>query len=263
MSTPTRRARLPLLGVLVGAVIAVCLLPAAASAASLSDYPTPNVALAFSVADSPDAAPRTAALVCRGAGAYGTGYLAETPTEACLQVRRVAAFLVNGPAPGRLCTDIFGGPQTAQVRGLVGGRWIHRSLSRRDGCEVADWDAMGVLLASGISPQRRLVEYRRTGGFAGFDDRLAVSYGGLAVYTPRTGVPRVFKVSPGDLTDLNDALDAADFPSLDPEILPDFPVADGFTYTLAHSGKTIVTADGAVPDALQPAIGVLNRLLVP
>jgi hypothetical protein len=83
------------------------------------------------------------------------------------------------------------------------------------------------------------------------------------MYTPPTGVPRVFRILPGDLAELKDALDAADFPSLDPEILPQFPVADGFTYTLTYRGKTVVTADGAVPEALDGAIAALNRLLIP
>ena len=108
-----------------------------------------------------------------------------------------------------------------------------------------------------------LVAYHRSGGFAGFDDELSVSRSGLAFHRARNGVVRVFWLSPAELTELADALAAADFPSLKPKYLPKFPVSDGFTYTLTHVGKTVVTADGAVPPALAAPIAVLDRLLAP
>jgi hypothetical protein len=112
-------------------------------------------------------------------------------------------------------------------------------------------------------PRGVLVAYHRTGGIAGFDDRLSVSRHGLAVHTPRAGVPRLFRLSAAELAELADALADADFPSLEPEYLPEVPVSDGFTYTLTHAGKTVVTADGAVPPALAVPISVLDRLLSP
>ena len=108
-----------------------------------------------------------------------------------------------------------------------------------------------------------LVAYHRSGGIAGFDDQLSVWRSGLAAHTARNGVVRVFRLSAEELAELADALAAADFPSLKPKYLPKFPVSDGFTYTLTHVGKTVVTADGAVPPALVTPIGVLGRLLAP
>ena len=39
------------------------------------------------------------------------------------------------------CTEIYGGPQEALVRGVVRGRRIWAHLDRTNGCEIARWDA--------------------------------------------------------------------------------------------------------------------------
>jgi hypothetical protein len=38
------------------------------------------------------------------------------------------------------CTEIYGGPQEALVRGVVRGRRIWAHLDRSNGCEIARWD---------------------------------------------------------------------------------------------------------------------------
>ena len=221
------------------------------------------MALRFSVTDAP-ATPQTATLTCLGTWANATGYLREARTEGCRQARRLADFLLSAPDPDRVCTQIFGGPQTATVQGAIKGRPIRRAFARTDGCELADWEQMGLLLApAAINSSRQLVDYHRSGGIAGLEDRLTVSRGGVGVHTPRNGVPRVFRVSPAALADLERALEAADFRLLDPSYLPTTPIADAFTYTIAHLGVTVVTADGAVPAPLAPVVAELNRLLAP
>jgi hypothetical protein len=50
------------------------------------------------------------------------------------------------PAPGRICTQQYGGPQTAIVSGWLKGREVHGRFSRTDGCEIARWHAMAPLL---------------------------------------------------------------------------------------------------------------------
>jgi hypothetical protein len=219
------------------------------------------VALRLSVTDAPGATPQTATLRCRGSRAVAGGYLSSVPAEACRQARDLAEFLLSTPDPDRICTAIFGGEQTAEVTGSVDGRPVQRAFSRRDGCAIADWDRMGLLLDAAMSPSRLLVAYHRTGGFAGLDDRLSVARSGLAIHTARDGTAQVFRLSATDLDELADALEAANFPALEDEYLPPFPISDGFRYTLTHRGKTVVTADGAVPAALEAPIAVLNRLL--
>jgi hypothetical protein len=37
------------------------------------------------------------------------------------------------------CTEIYGGPAVARVRGTIGGRPVDARLDRSNGCEIARW----------------------------------------------------------------------------------------------------------------------------
>jgi hypothetical protein len=41
-----------------------------------------------------------------------------------------------------VCTEQFGGPQTARVSGRWDGRPVDLELSRSDGCRIAQWDSL-------------------------------------------------------------------------------------------------------------------------
>ena len=45
-----------------------------------------------------------------------------------------------------VCTEQYGGPQTALVVGVWEGEPIDLALDRTDGCHIAQWDALGPLL---------------------------------------------------------------------------------------------------------------------
>ncbi|TFV90821.1 hypothetical protein E4P40_06900 [Blastococcus sp. CT_GayMR20] len=45
-----------------------------------------------------------------------------------------------------VCTEQYGGPQSAHVAGLWGGDPVDVELSRVDGCRISQWDALGPLL---------------------------------------------------------------------------------------------------------------------
>ncbi|MEX5719692.1 SSI family serine proteinase inhibitor [Geodermatophilus maliterrae] len=49
-------------------------------------------------------------------------------------------------AVGRLCTEQYGGPQTARVTGTWRGAGVDLALSRTDGCRISQWDSLGPLL---------------------------------------------------------------------------------------------------------------------
>jgi hypothetical protein len=57
-----------------------------------------------------------------------------------------AADLAPTPAD-RACTEIFGGPQTASIKGTIRGNPVDATFSRRDGCEIARWERVQDLLA--------------------------------------------------------------------------------------------------------------------
>jgi hypothetical protein len=51
------------------------------------------------------------------------------------------------PLPADIvCTEQYGGPQSAHVAGLWGGDPVDIELSRVDGCRISQWDALGPLL---------------------------------------------------------------------------------------------------------------------
>jgi hypothetical protein len=91
---------------------------------------------------------RVAHLRC-GRRARADGYLHPVRVRACRHARRNAAFLAARAPGDRQCTQIYGGPQTALVKGTIGSRRVSRRFTRRDGCEIADWDRAGPLLPKG------------------------------------------------------------------------------------------------------------------
>ena len=51
------------------------------------------------------------------------------------------------PVPrDRICTLQYGGPERARVRGTLRGERVDGRFSRRNGCEIARWDAVAPLL---------------------------------------------------------------------------------------------------------------------
>lgn len=88
----------------------------------------------------------TARLRC-GKDSRATGYLrARGLRRSCTAARRLAPLLAARPDPGRACTEIYGGPDTAAVSGTVGGRRVDRRFARDDGCAISDWDRAQALL---------------------------------------------------------------------------------------------------------------------
>jgi hypothetical protein len=49
------------------------------------------------------------------------------------------------PRPDRICTQQYGGPQVAVVRGVFRGRQVNSRFSRTDGCEIARWKSLAPL----------------------------------------------------------------------------------------------------------------------
>ena len=42
----------------------------------------------------------------------------------------------------QICTQVYGGPQTAHVTGVWGGDPVDLQLSRTDGCRISQWDGL-------------------------------------------------------------------------------------------------------------------------
>lgn len=58
---------------------------------------------------------------------------------ACRKLARLAPAAFAPVPPGSICTQVYGGPQKAVVRGKMGTQRIWASFRRRDGCEIDRW----------------------------------------------------------------------------------------------------------------------------
>jgi Subtilisin inhibitor-like len=61
---------------------------------------------------------------------------------ACAALKNNAALL--SPAPkntNRVCTEQYGGPETATVTGIVDGHPVDTAFARTNGCEIGAWSA--------------------------------------------------------------------------------------------------------------------------
>lgn len=44
------------------------------------------------------------------------------------------------PSDNVVCTEIYGGPALAEIRGTFNGAQVDATFARTDGCEIALWD---------------------------------------------------------------------------------------------------------------------------
>jgi hypothetical protein len=70
------------------------------------------------------------------------------PAGACRQLAAVDKPFAPVPK-GVACTQLYGGPQVAEVHGTFRRHPVNARFSRTDGCEIARWDKVGFLFPSG------------------------------------------------------------------------------------------------------------------
>ena len=71
------------------------------------------------------------------------------PAGACAAIAAAGGVAAFAPVPAQtMCTEIYGGPQTATVRGTVDGEAVSATFSRSNGCEIGRWDRLAALLGS-------------------------------------------------------------------------------------------------------------------
>lgn len=112
---------------------------------------------------------------------------------------------------------------------------------------------------STASALRTPVEFQRQGGIAGLDDRLVVQRDGAYTIVTRSGTKQG-RLTGAELTALAGVLESSGFGRI-PASHPAGGVADGFRYRVAYDGHEVRAEDGGLPDALDPVVGALNRVL--
>jgi hypothetical protein len=113
--------------------------------------------------------------------------------------------------------------------------------------------------ARASSPET-LIAYRRSGGFAGWDDHLVIKENGEAILT-RQSERHEFTLDGDTTSRLQTLFQEADFSQLRRRYLPAQEGADLFEYVVTYRGHTVRTMDGAVPPSLQPILEALNRIV--
>ncbi len=63
------------------------------------------------------------------------------PAAACARVLRMDDPFA-APAADLVCTEQYGGPETARITGTWEGEEVDLDLSRTDGCGISRWDAL-------------------------------------------------------------------------------------------------------------------------
>jgi hypothetical protein len=92
--------------------------------------------------------PRRTTLRCAPVG----GTLAR-PAATCRRLASGGRTLFAPVARDAVCTEIYGGPQTARVVGVLEGRRVWARFSRMNGCHIARWDRLSpwLLPRGGVS----------------------------------------------------------------------------------------------------------------
>lgn len=126
-------------------VLPVLLLAACSAGADTVGTAAARTELTVEVVAEPGAPPATWTLTCDPAGGDHPD-----PEGACAALARTPDPLAPLP-PDAVCTEIYGGPQTAVVRGTHAGREVVLELSRTDGCRTAQWDRLGAVLPAGTA----------------------------------------------------------------------------------------------------------------
>ena len=73
------------------------------------------------------------------------------PEAACAALAAVDPTVFEPVDARDVCTQIYGGPETATVRGIWNGTPLDASFSRDNGCEIARWGAVVEILSAGTA----------------------------------------------------------------------------------------------------------------
>lgn len=109
-------------------------------------------------------------------------------------------------------------------------------------------------------PPAMIVDYHRSGGIAGLDDRLVIFDNGVAVISGKSASTEI-SLTATDMALIAVLFNQSDFSQLQPSYSAPSGSADVITYTLSYHGKTVTAAETSVPPSLKVVIDQLNRIL--
>ncbi|MHB8163777.1 MAG: hypothetical protein ACYDDV_05420 [Methanoregula sp.] len=104
------------------------------------------------------------------------------------------------------------------------------------------------------------VDYHRTGGIAGMDDRLVIFDNGVTVISRKTASTEI-TLNQTDLERITGIFNEAQFSQLGGNYTARHGSADYYRYTISYHSKTVNADESAVPPLLQPVIDEMNRII--
>lgn len=135
------------------------------------------------------------------------------------------------------------------------------------GLRVAAWSGCALLVvvaACAASPTAptgaELLDYTRTGGFAGVDDHLVIEDDRSAVLTRKAGIAQ-FVVDQATFARIQADLRSSDFARLSPTYLPVNPCCDQIDHIVRYRGQSVRALDATAPAALKPLLLTLDVLI--
>jgi hypothetical protein len=105
-----------------------------------------------------------------------------------------------------------------------------------------------------------LVDYQRTGGVAGFDDRVVIFDNGVALVSTKTSITEI-TLGQEDLGRIRELFAAARFGELEARYTSARESADLLQYSITFEGKTVQTEDTVIPDLVRPVIEEMDRMV--
>jgi hypothetical protein len=67
-------------------------------------------------------------------------------SDACAAASKLSANDLAPTPADTACTQIYGGPETATIKGTLNGEPVDAKFSRSDGCEIKRWETASPLL---------------------------------------------------------------------------------------------------------------------
>lgn len=107
-------------------------------------YPIADISLSVHP-DGVDSTPTaTYRITCQGDTANVSGDAPSVANDMCLALAapEVHDLLTQGAPIGRICTEIYGGPNIATFAGTLDGANIDFTATRVNGCAISDWDSV-------------------------------------------------------------------------------------------------------------------------
>lgn len=106
--------------------------------------PFPNADLSFTV-DLGDGSPISFGLTCVSDAIGSSGEDGSLdPVNACMSLTQaeVRDRLMTDQHLDRVCTEVYGGPEIAEITGTLDGTDVDTTITRNNGCGIDDWDRL-------------------------------------------------------------------------------------------------------------------------